>query len=149
MRSYTVAIAFAVLVSAVFSYQNPGEVTIRFLVWTRQLPQGVWEVAVFSAGCVLMWIVSLSAHLEGRVRFRKIIREQTERISKLEEDRATILKAIRTTPDVLDRAYVMEKENNGGCNETNMRSQETVDPIEPLEKTETEENASFPEKQGD
>ena len=142
MRSYTVAIAFAVLVSAVFSYQNPGDVTIRFLVWTRQLPQGVWEVAVFSAGCVLMWIVSLSAHLEGRARFRKIIREQTERISKLEDDRANILRAIRTTPDVLDRAFVTEKESDRDRSEANP-------PIESVEKTETEEISSFPEKQGD
>ena len=142
MRSYTVAIAFAVLVSAVFSYQNPGDVTIRFLVWTRQLPQGVWEVAVFSAGCVLMWIVSLSAHLEGRARFRKIIREQTERILKLEEDRANILKAIRTTPDVLDRTLVTQKENNGDIGEADA-------PIESVEKTETEDISSFPEKQGD
>ena len=142
MRSYTVAIAFAVLVSAVFSYQNPGDVTIRFLVWTRQLPQGVWEVAVFSAGCVLMWIVSLSAHLEGRARFRKIIREQTERVAKLEDDRANILKAIRTTPDVLDRAFITEKENNGNSGEAGA-------PIESVEKTETEDISSFPEKQGD
>ena len=142
MRSYTVAIAFAVLVSAVFSYQNPGDVTIRFLIWTRQLPQGVWEVAVFSAGCVLMWIVSLSAHLEGRARFRKIIREQTERIAKLEDDRANILKAIRTTPDVLDRAFITEKENNGNSGEAGA-------PIESVEKTETEDISSFPEKQGD
>ena len=142
MRSFTVAIAFAVLVSAVFSYQNPGDVTIRFLVWTRQLPQGVWEVAVFSAGCVLMWIVSLSAHLEGRARFRKIIREQTERIAKLEDDRANILKAIRTTPDVLDRAFVTQKENNGDIGEADA-------PIESVENTETEDISSFPEKQGD
>lgn len=142
MRSYTVAIAFAVLVSAVFSYQNPGDVTIRFLVWTRQLPQGVWEVAVFSAGCILMWIVSLSAHLEGRARFRKIIREQTERISKLEDDRANILKAIRTTPDVLDRTFITEKENKGDSSEADAL-------IKSVEKTETEDISSFPEKQGD
>ncbi len=142
MRSYTVAIAFAVLVSAIFSYQNPGDVTIRFLVWTRQLPQGVWEVAAFSAGCVLMWIVSLSAHLEGRARFRKIIREQAERIAKLEEDRANILKALRTTPDTLERAFVTEKENFEDRGATNAS-------IESVEKTETEEISSFPEKQGD
>ena len=142
MRSYTVAIAFAVLVSAIFSYQNPGDVTIRFLVWTRQLPQGVWEVAAFSAGCVLRWIVSLSAHLEGRARFRKIIREQAERIAKLEEDRANILKALRTTPDTLERAFVTEKENFEDRGATNAS-------IESVEKTETEEISSFPEKQGD
>lgn len=141
MRSYTVAIAFAMLLSAIFSYQNPGDVTVRFLVWTRQIPQGVWEVSVFAAGCVLMWIVSVSAHIEGRGRFRKVIREQADRIARLEEERADILKAIRTTPDVLDRTPFALKEHE---------ESETSGIVEARESTETEEDSRpSPESQGD
>lgn len=94
MKSYALAIAFSVLLAAVYSFQNPGEVTVRFLIWTRELPQGVWESAVFGAGCVLMWIVSLSAYWELRSKFKGRIKEQEKRIQKLEEERLSILRAI-------------------------------------------------------
>ena len=84
MRSYALAIAFSVLLAAVYAFQNPGDVTVRFLVWTREVPQGVWEAAVFAGGCVLMWVVSLSAFLELRTSYRSRFKEQDMKIKKLE-----------------------------------------------------------------
>lgn len=94
MRSYALAIAFSVLLAAVYAFQNPGDVTVRFLVWTREVPQGVWEAAVFAGGCVLMWVVSLSAFLELRTSYRSRFKEQDMKIKKLEEERISILRAI-------------------------------------------------------
>ena len=72
MRSYALAVGLAMLISAVFAFQNTGEITVNFLIWTRQVPQGIWEVAVFAGGCVLMWLVSMSAaqNLVGSIRNR-------------------------------------------------------------------------------
>ncbi len=94
MRSYALAIAFSVLLAAVYAFQNPGDVTVRFLVWTRDVPQGIWEAAVFAGGCVLMWVVSLSAFLELRTSYRSRFKEQDIKIKKLEEERISILRAI-------------------------------------------------------
>ena len=106
MRSYALAIAFSVLLAAVYAFQNPGDVTVRFLLWTRDVPQGVWEAAVFAGGCVLMWVVSLSAFLELRTGYRSRFKEQDIKIKKLEEERISILRAIsggdqpKSSPDV-------------------------------------------------
>ena len=94
MRSYALAIAFSVLLAAVYAFQNPGDVTVRFLMWTREMPQGIWEAAVFAGGCVLMWVVSLSAFLELRTSYRGRFKEQDMKIKKLEEERISILRAI-------------------------------------------------------
>ncbi len=94
MRSYALAIAFSVLLAAVYAFQNAGDVTVRFLLWTRDVPQGIWEAAVFAGGCVLMWVVSLSAFLELRTSYRSRFREQDMKIKKLEEERISILRAI-------------------------------------------------------
>ena len=94
MRSYALAIAFSVLLAAVYAFQNPGDVTVRFLLWTRDVPQGIWEAAVFAGGCVLMWVVSISAFLELRTSYRGRFKDQDIKIKKLEEERISILRAI-------------------------------------------------------
>lgn len=102
MRSYTLAIAFSVLLSAVYAFQNPGDITVRFLLWSREVPQGIWEAAVFAAGCVLMWIVSLSAHLEIRGKYRQQMKERETKIKKLEDERLVFLRtaAMNNEPPV-------------------------------------------------
>ena len=74
------------LLAALFAYQNPGDMVIRFLVWERVLPQGVWEIALFTAGAIAMWFISLSAILETRNKNARELKEQKERITTLEED---------------------------------------------------------------
>jgi len=86
MRSYGLGIGFCMLLAALFAYQNPGDLVIRFLVWERVLPQGVWEIALFTAGAIAMWFISLSAILETRNKNARELKEQKERITILEED---------------------------------------------------------------
>jgi len=57
MKSYALAIALAMLLAAVYAFQNTGEVLVRFLMWEVSLPQGIWEIMLFAAGGVLMWIL--------------------------------------------------------------------------------------------
>jgi hypothetical protein len=42
-----------------------------------------------------MWIVSLVAHLESRSKFRKLIKDAEKRAGKLEEERASLLAALK------------------------------------------------------
>ncbi|MBN1334028.1 MAG: LapA family protein [Synergistales bacterium] len=88
MRSYGLGIAFCMLLAALFAYQNPGDLVIRFLVWERVLPQGVWEIALFVAGVIAMWIISLSAILETRNKNAHQLKDQKERIDTLEKELA-------------------------------------------------------------
>ncbi len=128
MRSYALAIAFSVLLAALYAFQNPGDVTVRFLLWTRDVPQGVWEAAVFAGGCVLMWVVSLSAFLELRTSYRSRFKEQDLKIKKLEEERLSILRAISggdqpippagektpSTPPAPEKEHYPLKKQDGG-----------------------------------
>ncbi|MDD2207176.1 MAG: LapA family protein [Aminobacterium sp.] len=100
MRSYALAVGLAMMLSAVFAFQNTGEITVKFLIWTRQVPQGIWEVAVFAGGCVLMWLVSMSAALESRVKYKKQIRELEGKVKKMEEERMSLLNAMNATAAV-------------------------------------------------
>lgn len=86
MRSYGLGISFTMLLAALYAFQNKGEVVVRFLTWERVLPQGVWEIALFALGCVVMWIISLSAIVENRNRFTGIVKDQKTRLTELEED---------------------------------------------------------------
>jgi len=86
MRSYGLGIAFCMLLAALFAYQNPGEIVIRFLVWERVLPQGVWEIALFVAGSIAMWVISLSAIIETRNKNARQLKDQKDRIVMLEKD---------------------------------------------------------------
>ncbi|HCA40417.1 MAG TPA: DUF1049 domain-containing protein [Aminobacterium sp.] len=97
MRSYALAIGLAMLLSAIYAFQNTGEVAVKFLIWTRQVPQGIWEVAVFAGGCVLMWLVSLSAAFESRGKYKKKMRELEEQVKKLEDERTSLLNALNAT----------------------------------------------------
>lgn len=94
MKSYALAIAVAMLVAAGYAFQNTGDVTVRFLIWERQIPQGVWEVLLFAAGGILMWFVSLFALLEVRGGLKREIRDLQKRNEALSEERAALLTAL-------------------------------------------------------
>ncbi|MGC9372524.1 MAG: LapA family protein [Thermovirgaceae bacterium] len=98
MKSYALAVALAMLLAATYAFQNTGEILVRFLIWERTIPQGIWDVLLFAAGGVLMWLVSLFALLETRGKYVRQIREKDKRIRELEEERASLMAAFRTRP---------------------------------------------------
>jgi uncharacterized membrane protein YciS (DUF1049 family) len=91
--SYILAIAFSILLSALYAFQNAGDIYVKFIVFERQFPQGVWEALLFSAGVVLMWIFSLFASFETRGRFKAKIKEKDLKITQLEEEKKSLLLA--------------------------------------------------------
>lgn len=95
MKSYALAIALAMLVSAIYAFQNAGDVTVRFLVFEQTFPQGMWEVLLFAAGAILMWLFSLLALLEVKGKHKAALKEKEKRIAELEEERASLLAALK------------------------------------------------------
>ena len=95
MKSYTLAVALAMLLSALYAFQNPGDVTVRFLLYDRTVPQGLWEVLLFSSGAVLMWVFSLAALLEVRKKYRGQIKALEKRAEGLAEERKSLLAALQ------------------------------------------------------
>ncbi len=95
MKSYALAIALAMLLAAVYAFQNTGEVLVRFLMWEVSLPQGIWEIMLFAAGGVLMWMVSLFAMMESRSKYTRQIKEKESRVKELENERSSLMDAIR------------------------------------------------------
>lgn len=95
MKSYALAIAISMLLAAVYAFQNTADVIVKFLVWEVALPQGIWEVMLFAAGGVLMWMVSLFAMMESRSKYSRQVKEKETRIRELEEERTSLMGAIR------------------------------------------------------
>ena len=73
LKSYILAIVLTMFLSALFAFQNIGDVTIRFLIFEWTLPQGVWEVVLFSSGAAIMWFFSLFSVFEVDVYKRQIL----------------------------------------------------------------------------
>lgn len=94
MRSYALAITASMLLSAIYVFQNVGDVTVRFFIFEHVFPQGVWEALLFSAGAVLMWFFSIFASIELRVNYRSQIKDRDKKIKVLEEEKASLLSAI-------------------------------------------------------
>ena len=95
MRSYILAIAFSMLLSAIYVFQNTGDIYVRFLMFEREFPQGVWEVLLFSVGAVIMWLFSIFASLEMRSKNSARIKERDKKISQLEEEKNSLLAAFK------------------------------------------------------
>jgi len=94
VKSYALAVALAMLVAAGYAFQNDGQVTVRFLIWVRDVPQGLWEILLFAAGGVLMWLISLAAQLEMKAGHRKALKELQGRLEKLEKENGALLAAV-------------------------------------------------------
>jgi len=95
MKSYVLALALGMLLAAFYAVQNSGMVVVKFLMWQWSLHQGIWEVLVFAAGAVLMWITSFAAHVESRNKYRNDIKELKKRIADLEEEKRSLLEALQ------------------------------------------------------
>ena len=91
LKSYILAIVLTMFLSALFAFQNIGDVTIRFLIFEWTLPQGVWEVVLFSSGAAIMWFFSLFSVFEVRSKYKKELKQKDEKIAALEQEKKTIL----------------------------------------------------------
>lgn len=120
MKSYILAITITMFLSALFAFQNIGDVTVRFLIFEWVLPQGVWEVLVFCAGAAIMWIFSIFSMFEVRGKYKKELKAKDERIATVETEKKTILESVvaaRNTVHSSDDPYTKqdleEKELSG------------------------------------
>ncbi|MDR2779578.1 MAG: LapA family protein [Synergistaceae bacterium] len=95
MRSYLLGIVVAILLSAIYAFSNTGAITVSFLNLKRDFPQGIWEILLFAAGAVLMWLFSVAASFELYAANRKKNRETAKRIAELEEEKKSLLTALR------------------------------------------------------
>lgn len=94
MKSYFLAITITMFLSALFAFQNIGDVTVRFVTFEWVFPQGVWEVLVFCAGAAIMWIFSIFSLLEVRGRYKKQLKEKDDKIAAIENEKKSILDSI-------------------------------------------------------
>lgn len=94
MKSYVLAVVVTMFLSALFAFQNIGDVTVRFLIFEWTLPQGVWEVLLFCSGAALMWIFSIFSMFEQRGKYKKQLREKDDLIKAAEADKKTILESM-------------------------------------------------------
>ena len=95
MKSYILAIAAAMFISAIYVFQNTGDVSIRFLFFEGNYQQGVWDVMLFSAGVLLMWVFSILSSLETRSKYRSQIKDLEKKMSALEEEKNSLLGAFK------------------------------------------------------
>ena len=120
MKSYILAITITMFLSALFAFQNIGDVTVRFLIFEWVFPQGVWEVLVFCSGAAIMWIFSIFSMFEVRGKYKKELKAKDERIAAVETEKKTILEsvvaarnAVHSSEDVYPRQDSEEKELAG------------------------------------
>jgi uncharacterized membrane protein YciS (DUF1049 family) len=105
--SYILAIAFSIILSVTYAFQNDSDIYVKFLIFERSFPQGVWEALLFSAGVLLMWVFSIFASLEGRAKYKSMIKERDAKIASLEEEKKTLLVAfnrLEPSPAAADSA---------------------------------------------
>ncbi|MCE5201610.1 MAG: LapA family protein [Synergistaceae bacterium] len=111
MKSYILAITITMFLSALFAFQNIGDVTVRFLMFEWVFPQGVWEVLVFCTGAAIMWIFSIFSMFEMRGKYKKELKAKDERIAAVENEKKMILESMAVTknsgfsPDTLHAPY--------------------------------------------
>lgn len=94
MKSYVLAITITMFLSALYAFQNPGSITVRFLIFERTLPQGVWDVVVFCVGAAIMWMFSVFSSLETVGKYKRMLKEKDAKISALENEKKMILESV-------------------------------------------------------
>jgi hypothetical protein len=80
--------------SALYAFQNVGDISVRFFIFHWVLPQGVWEILLFAGGAVLMWVFSLFASVESRGKYRKQLKEKDEKIAGLEKEKTMLFESL-------------------------------------------------------
>ncbi len=104
MKSYVLAIVLTMFLSALFAFQNIGDVTVKFVFWQWTLPQGVWEVVLFSTGAAVMWFFSLFSVFEVRSKLKKQLKEKDDKIAALEQEKKAILDSVTVKQQVAEAA---------------------------------------------
>lgn len=94
MKSYFLAVTITMFLSALFAFQNIGDVTVRFLTFEWTFPQGLWEVLIFCTGAAIMWIFSIFALFEVRGKYKQQLKQKDEKIAAIEGEKKTILESI-------------------------------------------------------
>lgn len=94
MKSYVLAITITMFLSALFAFQNIGDVTVKFLTFERTFPQGVWEVFVFCAGAAIMWVFSIFSIFEVKGKHKENLKKSEEKIAALEKENKKLLDTI-------------------------------------------------------
>lgn len=137
MRSYILAVAVSMLLAALYAFQNQREILVSFLSFERSLPQGIWEVIIFSIGAVLMWFFSILASLELRSAHKAKIKEMEKRLAELQNEKESMLNVFKHLPDSgeLHDAYLP------AVSETSARA--ALEQGSSVEQDEQRESASF------
>lgn len=104
MKSYVLAIVLTMFLSALFAFQNIGDVTVKFVFWQWTLPQGVWEVVLFSTGAAVMWFFSLFSVFEVRSKLKKQLKEKDDKIAALEQEKKAILDSVKVKQQTAETA---------------------------------------------
>jgi uncharacterized membrane protein YciS (DUF1049 family) len=96
MKSYLLGIVAAMILSAAYALSNTAEITVKFLNLQRTFNQGLWEIIVFGCGVLIMWFISVCASIETYIKNRKKTKELTKRVAQLEDERKSLLAALRS-----------------------------------------------------
>jgi len=94
MKSTMLAVIVTMVISALYSVQNIGTVTIRFLMFKWSFPQGVWDIVLFCSGAVMMWLFSLLASREVRNKYKREVKELKEKLGSMERDKKDLIDSI-------------------------------------------------------
>jgi uncharacterized integral membrane protein len=104
MKSYILAIVTTMFLSALFAFQNIGDVTVRFLIFEWTFPQGVWEVLLFCSGAAIMWIFSIFSMFETRGKYKRQLKAKDELILAAEKDKKAIIDSMATAARIPEPA---------------------------------------------
>lgn len=104
MKSTMLAIVVTMVISALYSVQNIGNITIHFLIFKWSFPQGVWDIVLFCSGAVMMWLFSLLASREVRNKYKRQIKELNEKLESMERDKKELIASIGVTNVTQDAA---------------------------------------------
>jgi uncharacterized integral membrane protein len=103
MKSYILGLIVAMILSVAYAFQNTITVTVNFFGIQKDFSQGVWEVILFSAGALIMWVFSVCASIETYLKYRKKTKELRNTITTLEEEKKSLwntLQRLGETPEI-------------------------------------------------
>ena len=95
MKSYFLGIVVAIGVAVAYVTHNTADITISFFRYQNSVNQGIWEIFLFGAGALIMWVLSLCASIESYMAKKKRIRELNKKIEDLESEKKSLLIALQ------------------------------------------------------
>ena len=116
MKSYILAITVTMFFSALYAYQNRGDVTVRFLLSEWVFPQGVFEILLFCIGAALMWIFSVFSVFEVRGKYKKEIKQKDDRIAELENEKKMLTDSLYSMKASSDSNLFSRSSYDAGIN---------------------------------